>query len=434
MSPIFATLLKQQYMRLFTFVLLTSVFSLKAFSQEHPQSISIREAEESFLSRNLSILAEKYNISLTQAQTIQAKLFDNPVISLEQNIYNRLNNKYFDFGKDGQSAIEIEQVINLAGQRNKRVQFERYNEKIAQYQFEELIRTLSCELKNTFTQLYFCQKDLSIYDKGIHSLAKFVKILNEQQAKQNVSLMEVSRLESLLLSLQKERKDKEDLLIELQSRFNILLNSSDYRIYNPLLDEDILKELQLTELSIPKMMEIQQNVRADLQIASTEILSARANLKLQNSLSAPEFAVKGIYDRAGNFINDYFAIGISVSVPIFNRNQGNIKAAKLRISQSQVLQEQKYKEAASELQSAYRQLETSLELYRNYPQTLESNFETLLQGIFMNYQKRNISITEFIDYYQSYKETLLQINELKLNLFSDIEQINYTVGQTIINY
>lgn len=421
-------------MRLFTFILLASLFTIKTFPQEPSQSITMKEAEESFLACNLSLLAEKYNISLIQAQVIQAKLFENPIISLEQNIYNRINKKYFDFGKDGQSAIEIEQVINLAGQRNKRVQFERYNEKIAQYQFEELIRTLRCELKTTFTQLYFYQKNLGIYDKGIYSLDQFAQVLKKQQAKQNVSLMELSRLEGLLLSLHKERKETEDLIIELQGKLNILLNSNDYKIYYPLLNEDILKDLQLTELSIPQLSEIQQDARPDLQIASTEILSARANLKLQNSLSAPEFAVKGIYDKAGNFINDYFAIGVSLSVPIFNRNQGNIKAAKLRISQSQIQQEQKCKKAASELQSSYRQLETSLTLYRNYPQTLENNFEILLQGIFMNYQKRNISITEFIDYYQSYKETLLQINELKLNLFSDIEQLNYTVGQTIINY
>lgn len=421
-------------MRLFTFILLASLFTIKTFPQESSQSITMKEAEESFLACNLSLLAEKYNVSLIQAQVIQAKLFENPIISLEQNIYNRINKKYFDFGKDGQSAIEIEQVINLAGQRNKRVQFERYNEKIAQYQFEELIRTLRCELKTTFTQLYFYQKNLGIYDKGIYSLDQFAQVLKKQQAKQNVSLMELSRLEGLLLSLHKERKETEDLIIELQGKLNILLNSNDYKIYYPLLNEDILKDLQLTELSIPQLAEIQQDVRPDLQIASTEILSARANLKLQNSLSAPEFAVKGIYDKAGNFINDYFAIGVSLSVPIFNRNQGNIKAAKLRISQSQIQQEQKCKEAASELQSSYRQLETSLTLYRNYPQTLENNFEILLQGIFINYQKRNISITEFIDYYQSYKETLLQINELKLNLFSDIEQLNYTVGQTIINY
>ena len=58
---------------------------------------------------------------MAQAQVLQARLFENPVISLEQNVYNRLNGKYFDFGKEGETVVEVEQVIRLAGQRNKQI-------------------------------------------------------------------------------------------------------------------------------------------------------------------------------------------------------------------------------------------------------------------------------------------------------------------------
>ena len=43
-----------------------------------------------FPSHNLLLVAEYYNVDMAQAQVVQAKLFDNPVITLEQNIYNRL--------------------------------------------------------------------------------------------------------------------------------------------------------------------------------------------------------------------------------------------------------------------------------------------------------------------------------------------------------
>ena len=79
---------------------------------------------------------------MAQAQVLQAKLFENPVISLEQNVYNRLNGKYFDFGKEGEMVVGIEQVIRLAGQRNKQVKLEKINKEIAEYQFEEVMRTL----------------------------------------------------------------------------------------------------------------------------------------------------------------------------------------------------------------------------------------------------------------------------------------------------
>lgn len=41
---------------------------------------------------------------------------------------------------------------------------------------------------------------------------------------------------------------------------------------------------------------------------------------------------------------------------------------------------------------------------------------------------------EFIDYYQSYKETYLQLYEVRKNVFLAMENLNTIVGQTIFNY
>ena len=82
-----------------------------AEAQQPSVGLTLKEAEQRFLKCNLSLLAERYNVDIAQARLLQAGLFDNPVISFEQNVYNRLNGKYFDFGKKGESVVEIEQVI-----------------------------------------------------------------------------------------------------------------------------------------------------------------------------------------------------------------------------------------------------------------------------------------------------------------------------------
>ena len=51
-------------------------------------SITPQDAEKIFLQNNLSILAAKYNIDANQALIRQAKFWDNPVISTDQNIYD----------------------------------------------------------------------------------------------------------------------------------------------------------------------------------------------------------------------------------------------------------------------------------------------------------------------------------------------------------
>lgn len=428
----FAPKSKVSMKRLFVILFIFTICGLLS-AQEVSLRLSLRDAERMFLERNLSLIAERYNIDMAQAQVTQARLFDNPVVSLEQNVYNRLNGKYFDFGKDGEAGVEIEQVINIAGQRNKRVRLEKVNKEIAEYQFEEVLRTLRSELNQKFVEVYFLTRSIGIYDKETESLEQLLQAIKEQQGKGNVSLMERARLEALLLSLRTERNEVENNLVRQKGELNLLLNLSAGQEVYLLLDDDILKQIDLSAVSFANMSSMLA-VRPDLKMAHAEVTAAKANLKLQRSMAAPEFSIKGMYDRAGNFINNYFAVGLSLSVPIFNRNQGNIKSAKLDILQNGKEEEYATEKARMELYAAYHQLQKATELYQSSNNELEHNFNQLIEGINENFRKRNISMLEFIDYYQSYKETCLQLYELRKNVFLAMENLNTIVGQTVFNY
>ena len=405
----------------------------KMCAQQVAGTLTLKEAEQRFLERNLSLIAERYNIDMAQAQVLQAKLFENPVISLEQNVYNRLNGKYFDFGKEGEAVVEIEQVIHLAGQRNKQVRLEKINKEIAEYQFEEVMRTLRQELNEKFVEVYFLSKSIAIYEKEVNSLQVLLGGLKVQQEKGNISLMEISRLESMLFSLKKEKNERESDLLTTRGELNLLLNLPEDTQVQLSLDEEVLQQLDLSQLSFADLKVI-INERPDQKIARSTVNASRANLKLQKSMAFPEFSVKGNYDRVGNFINDYFAIGVSLSVPIFNRNQGNIKAARFSIQQAGVQQEYAANRADMELFTAYTSLEKATQLYQSTNMDLERNFEKLITGVNENFTRKNISLLEFIDYYDSYKETCIQLYEIKKNVFLAMENLNTVVGQNVLNY
>lgn len=405
----------------------------KMCAQQVAGTLTLKEAEQRFLERNLSLIAERYNIDMAQAQVLQAKLFENPVISLEQNVYNRLNGKYFDFGKEGEAVVEIEQVIHLAGQRNKQVRLEKINKEIAEYQFEEVMRTLRQELNEKFVEVYFLSKSIAIYEKEVNSLQALLGGMKIQQEKGNISLMEISRLESMLFSLRKEKNERENDLLTTRGELNLLLNLPEDTQVQLSLDEEVLQQLDLSQLSFADLKAI-INERPDQKIARSTVNASRANLKLQKSMAFPEFSVKGNYDRVGNFINDYFAIGVSLSVPIFNRNQGNIKAARFSIQQAGVQQEYAANRADMELFTAYTSLEKATQLYQSTNMDLERNFEKLITGVNENFTRKNISLLEFIDYYDSYKEICIQLYEIKKNVFLAMENLNTVVGQNVLNY
>lgn len=413
--------------------LLLQVFAFTSDAENQLVKLNLQEAGQRFSTCNLELIAERYNIDMAEAEVIQARLFENPVISLEQNVYNRLNGKYFDMGREGEAVVEVEQLIYIAGQRNKRVRVEKLNKEMAVYQFEEVLRTLRSELNTKFIELYYTEKSLSVYDKEIDYLQRLLGVMKEQNEKGNISLLEKSRIQALLLSLQQERNETSNRVISLQGDMKLLLGLNATEVFEPVFDEAVLKQVDIA--SIP-FIELNNRLaeRPDIKMARTNIQVSRANVSLQKSLAFPEVSLKGAYDRAGNFCDNYFAIGLSVSVPIFNRNQGNIKSARLSVLQNTNREELARKQAENELFTSYARLEKAVKLYNTSNYELERDFEKIIDGVNSNYSKRNISLLEFIDYYQAYKETCLQLYQTQKDVFLAMEDINTVTGSDVFNY
>lgn len=396
-------------------------------AQEGVVRLSLDDALERFAACNLSLIAERYHVDMAEAQVTQAKLFENPVISFEQNVYNRNNGKYFDLGKEGEAVVEIEQLIYIAGQRNKRVRLEKLNKEMAVYQFEEVVRTLRGELKEKFVDLYYTRKSLSVYDREIGYLSTVLDVYKEQNAKGNVSLLEKSRIQALLLSLKQERNGLSNEAVALEGDLRLLLGLKREEVPEPLFDESALDRIELEKLPLAELS-ARMAGRPDLKQAEAGIRASEADVRLQRSLAFPEVSLKGAYDRAGNFCNNYFAIGLSVSVPLFNRNQGNIKSARLSVLRNNTLAEQARRQADNELFACYTKLAKALELYRSSDYELERDFDRIIEGVNAGFRKRNISLLEFIDYYEAYKETCLQLYGMKRDVVMAAEGLNTIVG------
>lgn len=396
-------------------------------------SLTLQEAERRFSAHNLVLIAERYRIDIAEAQVLQARLYENPVISFEQNVYNRLNGRYLDFGKSGESIVEVEQLIYIAGQRNKRVRLEKVNKEMAVYQFEEVMRALRGDLKEKFVELHFSRKSERIYDREIESLTHLLDVFKVQNEKGNISLLEKARIEALLLFLRQERNDIVNKAISLQGELKLLLGLPMEDTLEPLFDESLVSRIDITTVSFSELT-AHLYERPDLKWARSSIKASEADVRLQCSLAFPEVSVKGVYDKAGNFINDYFALGLSVSLPVFNRNQGNIKAAKISVIQYTRKEEYVRKQAENELFTSYARLEQAIRLYHSSNYELETDFKTIIDGVNLNFQKRNISLLEFIDYYETYKSTCLQLYQTQKEVLLALENVNTVTGTNIFQY
>jgi cobalt-zinc-cadmium efflux system outer membrane protein len=197
---------------------------------------------------------------------------------------------------------------------------------------------------------------------------------------------------------------------------------------NPLADSINLKSLDPDKYSFNTLIDSAYNNRTDLQIARTNTVINKLTYSYQKALAVPDLTASFSYDKQGSYTTNFNALGLSMDLPFFNRNQGNIKSSRSMVDYATALQ--KTAEAtvsenvARSLQKAYAQNK----LYQSIDPSFSGDFERLMNEVLINYKKRNISILDFLDFYDSYKENMLQLNTIQFNRVSAFEDINYYTG------
>jgi cobalt-zinc-cadmium efflux system outer membrane protein len=120
-----------------------------------------------------------------------------------------------------------------------------------------------------------------------------------------------------------------------------------------------------------------------------------------------------------------------MGIPIFNRNQGDIAAAKIKIDQNKLLLEYKTDEIKSEVNTAFQTLQQAIELRESFNTEITSEMEKLSENARINFEKKNINLYEYIDYQRSYLEYKMNLIQATRNYNDAINQLNFTVGTDI---
>src|SRR5271167_1518222 len=136
--------MQKKWMALFPALLLALFLGdLSVSAQPHQDTLRLQlpEAEKMFLDSNLQLLAQRYNIDANQALVIQARLWPNPNFSVGHTLYSAQLHQFFPTGPNDETTLQLDQVILLAGKRNKQIRIAQANVELTQYQFFDLLRT-----------------------------------------------------------------------------------------------------------------------------------------------------------------------------------------------------------------------------------------------------------------------------------------------------
>ena len=412
-------------------------FGLQLQAQETIQ-ISREEAEAMFLQNNLQLMSEQLNIESQQAEVIQAKVWPNPQFTISEiNLWATDRQTggeivspplWNSFGKNQQFSFELQQLVQTAGKRKKRVALEQLDVSKAEQYFEELLRGLKLELRRQLTELQYLQQTIKVHQNLIDNISILTNAYKNQVEQGNTAKAEYTRLKAQELEINKNMLELTRQSDEVQKELRMLLRI-DPTFSITISDEELVKDAMLYEaLVIDQIMDKAKENRPDYKLALLEEEYANRLLSYEKSKRVPDMTFGVSYDRNGSTMLDFVGVGLSFDLPIFDRHKGDIKKAQINIENARIRQESTRVAIENEIILAHKSLQQAIHFMEKIEPDYEDELDLLLANYTKSFSSKNLSMLEYFDFIDAYLENKKIILEAQKDFSHKVEELNYAIG------
>lgn len=419
------------------FVLISVFITCSLFGQESPVfsqdtvNISIPDAEQRFVSKNLSLLMSQYDAKIARANYLQAKLWYNPNLYYGTTLYNQSDKKFFDNqypGGEVDNTIQLQQLLTIGGRHSATAKLAKVGIAQAQFQLADLLRSLKYQMYTDLSDLFSNQALIKMYLSEETKLKHLVDITQQLYNKGNAAGEDVIRLQAQYQGVVAQ---------EITSQQSINSDEQDLRILlaYPGKTYIVAKVTIPVSIQIPAyqiLVDSAKKNRPDLMLAFAGLDYQQKNLKLQHASSIPDLTLGITNIGAGSVIPNYWGISASMDLPIFSRNQWNVASAHYGTSQAQINDSLISLTVESQVTTSFVNLYKLNNQLSQIDAQYEQNLDEMMNNAFNNYEKRYISLLDFLSETTTYIDGKTNLLNLRTQYFNAIHNLNYTTGIDII--
>jgi cobalt-zinc-cadmium efflux system outer membrane protein len=308
------------------------------------QGVASNDLVRRALGSNGELAAASIEIERARARLRQAGLRPNPTLEFEQ-----ATGSYTGSSGEGETSIGVALPIELGGQRRRRIELAQAEVEAAEADVADRQRRLASEVRSIYVEALAALRELETTEK-LNNLdlqtTRFVQV--------RVNEGETAPIELNLLRVEVDRLRSRRALIEgrLKATLLRLRNLAGIPPAEPLrLREDLLSPaLPAPPASIEAAIDIALRHRPDLKLARLNEEVAQRGLSLARANSTPDVLAFSRYTVNRSSYQDtpvgvrnekdrVLTFGVSVGIPVFNRNQGAKAESAAAISQARTKRE-----------------------------------------------------------------------------------------------
>ena len=353
------------------------------------------------LQSNGELAAARLDIERARARLRQAGLRPNPTLDFEQTT-GRLTGS----AGESETSVGVSVPLEVGGQRRRRVDLARVELEAAEAEVADRERRLAAEVLGLYAEALSALRELEITE-GLTDLD--TKTVTVVQARVNEG--ESAPIELNLLRVEVERLRSRRALAEgrLQATLLRLKALAGVPAAEPL---RLREELANTALrrppgSIEAAVEAALRTRPDLRLARLTEEVAEAGLRLARAQGSPEVTAFTRYTVSRGSFDDtpvgtlrdkdrLLTFGVSVGLPVFNKNQGAKAEAATAIAQARSRREYLEAVVRSEVASAYARYEAASKALVAYEQGVIQRSQDNVRVMRAAYELGHFSVTELL--------------------------------------
>ena len=279
------------------------------------------------LKRNPELKAFWREVRALEARRIQAGFFPNPEVEIEvENFGGQEDLEGFDAAE---TTIRLSQLIELAGKRSKRRQVASLERELARWDYETRRADVLTEATRAFVDVLAAQERLALMEELVSLSGQVLQTVSERVKAGKVSPLEETKAKvsyaSSLIDLERARH----ALDASRKKLAALWGSG-----RPLFErvEGDLEKIR----PLPPAEELERLIPQNPDIArwAVERKQRREALQLEEAGKIPDLTLSGGFRRFKEIDDSAFVMGLSIPLPLFDRNQGGIREAGERLAKA----------------------------------------------------------------------------------------------------
>src|SRR5581483_8667440 len=370
-----------------------------------PQTLTLDEAMQLLLKQSPILLRDRQNVAVATANVTQAGLRPNPSFELNSESYPLFEQGPGPFFNNQELILRAGQTIETAGKRGKRVQVARQELGVSESEVQNTIRQLKVELKRRYYTVVLAKAQRELAQEILKQFDEIIR-LNEARFKQGeISGLEMNRVRAERLRFFTDQLDADLQLKNAKTALLELLGVSDLSTPFDVAETLGIRPLQLS----PQDLQAQAlQARPDLLAERQRLERNRQDLRLQKAEATPNVTPFFGYKR--DFGANAAAFGLSIPLPLFNRNQGGIGRAAALITQQQYELSRVLLAVRRDVQEAYQSLQTQAQKVRPMEQEYVPAARSARDIAQQSYRLGELDLIGLLDAERVYRETVRAYN------------------------